>query len=488
MDLIKMEIRPLFPIYNVVGTEEKIQELQNEMLEMNETAQTIQATADAEKRQLTEDEEKEINYCFDRFEEIKAEIDRRRQIAANSQAMLDPQGRQTDPQVPEPQASGDDGEGDEPDPRQAIARRPQAMKPKARRPYVEFPQDKGKWGWKNFGDFAVAVRSGSSRSNPQYDPRLLNAPTTYSQEGIGSEGGFAVPPEFRADIWQKVSGEGTILSMTDQQFTTKNSQTFPKDETTAWDASGGIQAYWEAEASQLTQSKLSLEGETVRLNKLTALVPVTEELMEDAPGLDGYLRNKVGAKFDFKTVMAFLQGTGAGQPLGGLNAPSKVSVAKRTGQGADTIIFENILDMWSRMYAPCRSKAVWHISQDIEPQLHSMEFPVGTGGVPVYLPAGGLSASPYATLYGRPIMPTQACNTLGDQGDINLVDWSQYLTLTKINGGLRADVSMHLWFDYDVRAYRFILRIGGAPWWKSYITPRGSTNYLSWFVTLDERA
>jgi hypothetical protein len=55
-------------------------------------------------------------------------------------------------------------------------------------------------------------------------------------------------------------------------------------------------------------------------------------------------------------------------------------------------------------------------------------------------------------------------------------------------GNVRADVSMHLWFDYDVLAYRFILRIAGQPWWAAYITPRDSSNYISWAVTLDARA
>jgi hypothetical protein len=47
---------------------------------------------------------------------------------------------------------------------------------------------------------------------------------------------------------------------------------------------------------------------------------------------------------------------------------------------------------------------------------------------------------------------------------------------------------MHLWFDYAVLAYRFIIRIAGQPWWGTYITPRDGANYLSWAVTLDERA
>ena len=151
--------------------------------------------------------------------------------------------------------------------------------------------------------------------------------------------------------------------------------------------------------------------------------------------------------------------------------------------------YANVVKMWARMYAPSRSRAVWFINQDVETSLLQMAFdPAATAGmVPAYMPAGGASASPYASLMGRPVIPIQAAQTLGDLGDIVLADMSQYMTVTKV-GGVRQDVSIHLFFDYDVTAYRFIMRVGGKPWWGSAITPANSTNTLSCFVTLAERA
>jgi len=277
-----------------------------------------------------------------------------------------------------------------------------------------------------------------------------------------------------------------LMGRTDQMTTSSNTITFPKDETTPWDSSGGLQAYWDGEGDQLTQSKVALKEETLRLNKLTALVPVTEELLSDAPALDGYLRRRVPEKFDFKCNLAIVQGTGAGQPTGILNSTSLVSIAKGSGQAADTIIFENIVGMYSRMYGPCRQNSVWLVHQDIEPQLYSMGFPTSATAVPVYLPPGGLSAAPYATLMGRPVIPTQACETLGDKGDIIFVDPTQYITVTK-SSGIRSDTSIHLWFDYDVMAFRFIFRVAGQPWWNSAISQRDGTNTLSWAITLDAR-
>ena len=84
------------------------------------------------------------------------------------------------------------------------------------------------------------------------------------------------------------------------------------------------------------------------------------------------------------------------------------------------------------------------------------------------------------------MIQTQACETLGDKGDIILVDLNQYITVTKTSG-ISADTSMHLWFDYDTMAYRFIFRVAGEPWWNSAVSQRDGSNTLSWAVSLDER-
>jgi len=453
--------------------QEKVDELQASLLDYNEQIQSIQAQADGEKRQLTEEEENQIKALFDNFEATDQEIKRRERILAQTNDLLKTVSRQASPQQPVPQNQASPGQ------------KPASV------PRIQLIEDRGKWGWNNMGEFASAVRFASNNAG-QLDPRLIaNAPSTYSTEGVGADGGFAVPPDFRQAIVEKVMGEESLVSRTDQMTTGSNSITFPKDETTPWDSSGGVQAYWEGEGNQITQSKLALQEESIRLNKLTALVPVTEELLEDAPSLDSYLRKKVPEKFDYKLQDAIINGTGVGKPKGILNAASLVSVAKDTvspSQTADTVAYENIVAMWARLYAPCRPRSIWLINQDVEPSLLRMAFGrTATDLMPVYLPANGASGSPYASLLGRPVVPVQACQTLGDKGDIILADMSQYLTVTKV-GGIRSDVSIHLYFDYDMAAFRFILRIAGQPWWGSAITPANSTNTLGCFVTLNERA
>jgi HK97 family phage major capsid protein len=341
-------------------------------------------------------------------------------------------------------------------------------------------------GFKSFGEFAMAVRVGVKGANP--DQRLLNVATTYGNEGNGADGGFAVPQEFRTSIWQKVMGEDSLITRTDQLVTGANNMTIPADETTPWQTTGGIQAYWENEGGVKTPSKPLLEMKTLRLSKLIALVPMSDELLEDAPGMDSYLRSKAPIKMQSKLNTAIVRGTGVGQPLGFLNSASLVTVSKESGpQTADTILFANIVKMWSRMYAPSRRNAIWLMNQDIEAQLYSMAFdPAATSKTPAFLPAGGLSSSPYATLMGRPVVPCEACSALGDLGDISLVDFSQYMTLTK-GQDIKTDVSMHLYFDQDLTAYRFVFRVAGMPWWNTTLTPENGSATRSWAVTLEAR-
>lgn len=451
------------------------------LLDINTELEAIQARADAEERQLDEGETQRITDLFNLFDSTEKDIKRREQIAANAQKLDAPAAPHSAPQQPIPQNPG-----------AVLPPAPAAQQRAAAPAYggiIVGDAGGSTWGFHSLGDFAAAVKVAAAPGGTgSVDPRLVqNAPTTFSSEGVGSDGGFAVPPDFRDTIKEKVMGETSLLGMTDQMLTSSNSMTFPKDETTPWQSSGGIQSFWEGEGKQMAQSKVALESELLRLNKLTTLVPVTEELLEDSPALNSYLTKKAPQKMDFKITEALVNGTGVGMPTGILTSPATIAVAKESAQTADTIVFNNIINMWSRMYGPSRPSSVWLINQDIEPQLFTMSFEGTSSSVPAYMPANGLSASPFSTLMGRPVIPTQACKTLGDKGDIILADLSEYITAMKA-GGMRADVSIHLWFDYDIVAFRFILRVTGQPWWSSAVAPLNGSNTLSPFVTLAERA
>ena len=47
---------------------------------------------------------------------------------------------------------------------------------------------------------------------------------------------------------------------------------------------------------------------------------------------------------------------------------------------------------------------------------------------------------------------------------------------------------MHFYFDQNLRAFRFVYRLGGQPWLSSAIARKAGTSTLSHFVKLDTRS
>jgi len=443
-------------------------ERQNELVA---DSQTILAAADAEKRELTKDEQGQIDSNAAEFDNLRADIDRRERIMAQTEALNRPQARQTEAEpTRRPSASDDEDE--------APAPRPQARTVPAQ---VRPANEASRGGFRSFGDFVAAVRNASSRGG-SVDGRLMGAAaSTYANEGAGADGGFAVPPDYRATIMEKAFGEDSLISRTDRQTSASNTMTFPSDMTTPWGAAG-IQSYWEGEAATIRQSRPVLQNVSVRLHKLTSLVPVTEELLDDAPAMGSYVARKAAEKIDFKLSNAIAYGDGVGQPLGFMASAALVSTPAVSGQTADTIIAQNVLDMYSRMPVQSRRTAVWLIHPDAEPQLPLMKV----GDSPVYMPPGGLSGAMHGTLLSRPVIPHQICKTLGDLGDIMLIDLASYLAVVKA-GGLRSQTSIHLWFDQDITAFKFTMRVGGQPWWSEATSSLNGSHTMSPFVTLAAR-
>jgi len=352
-----------------------------------------------------------------------------------------------------------------------------------------FAQPKGnKSKWNGFGEFLGAVAK-SAAPGAEIDNRLFNA--TGLNTNVNSEGGFLVEEDFISGLMQKSFAEAVLASRCYLQPIGPNSNGVRMngiDENSRVDGSryGGIQTYWASQAGTVAASKPKFKEISLKLEKLMSFVWATEEQLQDSVQLESWVNTYFPKSNAFSLDTAIYSGTGAGTALGVLNSGALVTVAKELGQAANTILFENIIKMWSRMIASSRNNAAWFINQDIEPQLFAMSLAVGTGGMPVYMPAGGISGQPYSTLLGRPIIPIEQASTLGTVGDIVLADMSQYMLIEK--GGVKAASSIHVQFMYDESVFRFTHRVNGMPLWEKPLTPFKGTNTLSPFVALATRS
>lgn len=344
----------------------------------------------------------------------------------------------------------------------------------------------------DLGELALAVRkacipNGTRDSRLEYQAAIDGAGAKYD-----SEGGFLMGSSISAQIWDGLNATSdNLLGMTDNYTVEGESLTFNANaETSRATGSryGGTRGYWLAEGDQMTRTEPKWRQVKIEPHQLGVLSSVTDKLLRGSGiALGQYLTKAAVEEINFMIGDAIINGSGAGKPLGILNSGCLVSVAKDTGQAAKTITTSNIVNMWSRMSARARAGAIWLINQDIEPQLFQLSLDVGTGGLPVYMPPGGLSQAPYSTIFNRPVIATEYNATLGTVGDIILCNPKYYVTGTK--GGVETALSIHLYFDYNKTAFRFLFEVDGQTWLNSAITPfKGTSNTQSPFVALASRA
>lgn len=343
-----------------------------------------------------------------------------------------------------------------------------------------------RFGFRSFGEFAQQVR----RAGPNIagiDERLeiiAAAPSTFGGETSGPDGGFLVPPEFSQDIFTYAFEQSSLMPMTDGYEVTRNGMVFPKDETTPW-GTDGMRAYWQSEGTAGTPTKPKLGVTAMRLHKLMALVPLTEELMEDAPPLEQYISRKCGDSIRWKVNTAILNGTGNGQPVGALNGPAAMVIPKTSGQATQTLTALNLANLIAGLPEGSFAKSLWLVHPTVLPALFTMTL----GNYPIYLPVGtgGLKESPYdGMLLGRPLMITQLAQPFSSQGDVQLHDLRYYRTIRKA-GGVETAVSMHLYFDAAATAFRIMFRMDGQPTITNQIADANGSGTRSPFLQLASR-
>ncbi len=344
--------------------------------------------------------------------------------------------------------------------------------------------------FKSFGEQLKAVVD-AAQDGATPDKRLLALKQLGMNEGIPSEGGFLVQKDFTSELLKRTYELGVLASRIRRIPISANANGLKMNAVaessrvrgSRW---GGVRAYWLGEAGTKLPSAPAFRQMALDLKKLIGLCYSTDELLQDTSALESIMMQAFSEEFAYEIDDAIYRGVGAGLPLGILNSPALVTVAAEPAQPIDTVVHENVVNMWSRMWGRSRANAIWVYNQDIEPQLYTMGLAVGGGGTPSFMPPGGLSGAPYATLFGRPAIPLEQASTLGDVGDIALLDLSQYIGIDK--GGMQTASSIHVQFLTDQTAFRFVYRFDGQPAWVAPLTPAtGSANTLSPFVVLAAR-
>lgn len=314
----------------------------------------------------------------------------------------------------------------------------------------------------------------------KYDPRL--AEDKRSQfEGSGPLGGYAIPPAL-ASILVDMSIQDEIV----RPLATVYPMTSKTLDIPAWQASshtsgnmfGGFQLQYLAEGGTATIQTAKMRMMELNAHKAGLYSNMSREIMDDLPVFQTWLQNAMKKALAAGQDYNFLNANGVGKPLGVLQSPSRIIVSRAA---ANQIAISDLDDMWGRLHPSFASNAVWLISTTAVPQMMGLADSAGNRlWNPGY--SGSAANAVPTTLYGRPTIVTERTPSLGSEGDICLVDLSQY------GVGLRGDIRIEMtnaanWLQ-DLVDIRVLIRHDGQSLWDKAITPENGGDTLSWCVVL----
>lgn len=440
-----------------------IQDLGKAKAQAIEDYNALNAKAESEGRLLTAEEDAQADALFAKKQEIETHIERRaKTIERNAKfAESNAAPAATAPHASRP-ALSDVKAGYESDPKAGFKDR------------------------KEFMSSVMMAGMAEAKGRTFKDERLSYLNAVGSDEHTGSNdayGGFTIPEGFMGGLMTTDPEIDPIASLVNS-FTMSNpivkvNARVDKNHSTS--VTGGMRVFRTSETNTVDPTRTQFEQITFQANTIMGLSYASAELLADSPiSFAQIIGNSFAQEMASKIIDERINGTGTGQFEGVLNTPSLITVAKESGQAADTITFANITKMYARLWK--KAGAVWLANHNTLPTLMNIAQQVGTAGVPAWQ-TDARSGSP-GTLLGLPVYFTEACPTLGDLGDLILADWSQYLQGTL--QGVQGAESMHVRFIYNENAYRFTMRNDGRSWWRSVLTPKNGDT-LSPFVTLAAR-
>jgi HK97 family phage major capsid protein len=303
-------------------------------------------------------------------------------------------------------------------------------------------------------------------------------------ENVGASGGFLVPAEFMATLqavtaeMALVRGRASIIRMRRRQI---GIPVLDQTGTTAglphW--FGGMRFYWAEEATQKDSTDASFREVQLVAHKLIGYTTASDELVADsAISLADFLSGPLGMAGGIAWMedYAFIQGTGAGQPLGVINAGATISIP-RVGTNPT---YPDLCDM-VEAFLPS-GRGVWFISQSLYSEMLQMSGPTGNAS---YLWGNAQAGAPNMLL-GFPVVFTEKCPLRNNPGDVILADWRYYLI-----GDRQATTVESTQFDlwrYDKTSWRAVHRVDGQPWLSQPLYYQDGTTRISPFVILGSKS
>ena len=216
-----------------------------------------------------------------------------------------------------------------------------------------------------------------------------------------AQGGVLVPTEMDSQIVVTLADYDNIRNIA-KVITTNSAHKIPVVAT-------GSTATWTAEGTAYTQGEPTFTSVTLDAFKLTDLIKVSIELLEDSAfDIESFIAEEIARAFGAKEEEGFCVGTGSGQPTGIFTANGG-SLGKTTTY-ADDISADEVIDLVYSLAQPYRRNAKFVMNDATVALVRKLK-----AGNDQYLWTPGISAGQPDTLLGYEVVtssfvPTMAKN------------------------------------------------------------------------------
>jgi len=295
----------------------------------------------------------------------------------------------------------------------------------------------------NIGEMVKAVHDEATKGVK--DDRLIQC--KQQQEQVGADGGYVVGEEIIGPILNSIFYESKLLSKATKLTTNKYSGKIPYlEQTEDTEATAdGFQTFWVGEDCAKTVSKFKLGQLNLKLHKLVALMPVSDELLEDSPLLNSFIpmfikESRMGSKID----SAILTGNGTTSMYGIMSAVTHGTIGVAEPNPIDQAC---LLAFRAALSPYAQNKSEWFMSQENYNDVLSITFSND----------GALSYKDGDTyLFG---LKVNIIPSMVTPNDLMLGDVSNYAVLSK--GTIAESISVSIRYDYDEQQIRWVFRLAG---------------------------
>lgn len=344
-------------------------------------ARAILEAAEKEKRELAAEETEKYDRIMAEVDKLAKDIEREERVASLEREIAKPQGT-------------------------VAARKEQPGDGQEQRDLRASDEYRGAF-WKNFRHGKQALMG------EEY--RALNV-------GTDGAGGYLVPTEFERTLIEKLTQENVIRSLATIIESSTDRQ-IPVVETE------GV-AYWTAEQAAFTESDDAFGQKLLSAHKLTVLMRVSEELLQDSAfDLEAYVARKFAKRAGMKEEDAFVVGDGVGKPRGvTLDCQVGVTAASATAVAADEVI-----DLLYSLGRPYRLRSTWLVADSTVKALRKLKDADNQ-----YIWQPGLQSGEPDRLLGRPLVVSAAMPAIGASNKSILIgDFSYYWIADRVGAAGR---------------------------------------------------